>query len=238
MAGRKSDFTLPTLDDIFSTQEQRDEAKLSKIRDIPISEIDDFPDHPFKVRDDEDMPGVYTVTEQSYDKYEPQETHRVTVVAGQIAKVNFNNKLKRGELQVVKSSEDKLVEGVTFHLYGTSLSGIAVDEYAKTDENGVASFKDVLISGSTPYTLEEVDTAIRYVVPENQTAPVKWNEVTKRNFTNILKKFAVTVTKSDAEEGTAQGNATLGGAVYGIYKGDTLVDKYVTDKNGQFTTKE
>lgn len=55
MAGRKSDFTLPTLDDIFSTQEQRDEAKLSKIRDIPISEIDDFPDHPFKVRDDEDM---------------------------------------------------------------------------------------------------------------------------------------------------------------------------------------
>lgn len=191
-----------------------------------------------KIQIDNLMPGVYTVTEQSYDKYEPQETHRVTVVAGQIAKVNFNNKLKRGELQVVKSSEDKLVEGVTFHLYGTSLSGIAVDEYAKTDENGVASFKDVLISGSTPYTLEEVDTAIRYVVPENQTAPVKWNEVTKRNFTNILKKFAVTVTKSDTEEGTAQGNATLGGAVYGIYKGDTLVDKYVTDKNGQFTTKE
>ena len=55
MAGRKSDFTLPTLDDLFSTQEQRDEQKLSKIRDIPISEIDDFPDHPFKVRDDEDM---------------------------------------------------------------------------------------------------------------------------------------------------------------------------------------
>lgn len=55
MAGRKSDFTLPTLDDIFSTQEQRDEAKLAKIRDIPISEIDDFPNHPFKVRDDEDM---------------------------------------------------------------------------------------------------------------------------------------------------------------------------------------
>ena len=53
--GRKSDFTLPTFDSIFSTQEERDEAKLSKIRDIPISEIDDFPDHPFKVRDDEDM---------------------------------------------------------------------------------------------------------------------------------------------------------------------------------------
>ncbi len=55
MAGRKSDFTLPTLDDLFSTQELRDDAKLSKIRDIPLELIDDFPDHPFKVRDDENM---------------------------------------------------------------------------------------------------------------------------------------------------------------------------------------
>ena len=55
MAGRKSDFTLPTLDDLFSTQELRDDAKLSKIRDIPLELLDDFPDHPFKVRDDEDM---------------------------------------------------------------------------------------------------------------------------------------------------------------------------------------
>ncbi len=55
MAGRKSDFTLPTLDDLFSTQELRDDAKLSKIRVIPLELIDDFPDHPFKVRDDEDM---------------------------------------------------------------------------------------------------------------------------------------------------------------------------------------
>lgn len=191
-----------------------------------------------KIQIDNLMPGIYTVTEQSYDKYEPQETHRVTVVAGQTAKVNFNNKLKRGELQVVKSSEDKLVEGVTFHLYGTSLSGIVVDEYAVTDKNGVATFKDVLISGKTPYTLEEVDTAIRYVVPENQTAPVQWQEVTTRSFTNILKKFSVAVTKSDAEKGVAQGNASLAGAKYGIFSGEQLVDTYYTDQNGQFTTKE
>ena len=184
------------------------------------------------------MPGVYTVTEQSIDKYVPQEVHRVTVVAGQVATVNFNNVLKRGNLQVIKSSEDNLVEGVKFHLYGTSLAGIAVDEYAVTDKNGVATFKDVLISGSTPYTLEEVDTAIRYVIPEKQTAPIQWKKVTNRDFTNILKKFSVTVTKSDREEGTAQGDAKLSGAVYGIYKGDTLVDKYVTDSEGQFTTKE
>ena len=55
MAGRKSDFTLPKFDDIFSTQKMRDEEKLSKIRDIPIDLIDDFPDHPYRVQDDEDM---------------------------------------------------------------------------------------------------------------------------------------------------------------------------------------
>ena len=184
------------------------------------------------------MPGVYTVTEMDYDKYEPQESRRVTVVSGQVSTVTFNNKLKRGDLQIVKSSEDNLNEGVTFHLYGTSLSGIAVDEYAVTDENGVATFEDVLISGSTPYTVEEVDTAVRYVVPEAQSAPIRWNEVTNRSFLNILKKFTVTVTKSDTETGTAQGDASLAGAVYGIYKGETLVDTYTTDKNGQFVTKE
>ena len=55
MAGRKSDFTLPSFDDLFSSQKERDEARLDKIRDIPLELIDDFPDHPYKVRDDEDM---------------------------------------------------------------------------------------------------------------------------------------------------------------------------------------
>lgn len=180
-------------------------------------------------------PGVYTVTEQSYDKYEPQEVRRVTVVSGQVATVNFNNTLKRGTLIVTKTSEDGLNEGVKFHLYGTSLSGLAVDEYAVTDSAGKAVFSDVLIG--TGYTLEEVDTAIRYVVPEKQTAAVEWNTVTNKSFTNILKKWNVTVTKSDAETGLPQGDATLAGAVYGIYKGDQLVDTYTTDANGQFTTK-
>lgn len=180
-------------------------------------------------------PGVYTVTEQSYDKYEPQEVRRVTVVSGQVATVNFNNTLKRGTLIVTKTSEDGLNEGVKFHLYGTSLSGLAVDEYAVTDSTGKAVFSDVLIG--TGYTLEEVDTAIRYVVPEKQTAAVEWNTVTNKSFTNILKKWNVTVTKSDAEAGLPQGDATLAGAVYGIYKGDRLVDTCTTDANGQFTTK-
>ena len=182
------------------------------------------------------FPGTYTVTEQSIDKYEPQETQTITLIGGKTTTVNFNNTLKRGSLEVVKTSEDSLVEGVTFHLYGTSLSGLAVDEYAVTDANGVARFENVLISGNTPYVLEEVDTAVRYVVPASQTAPIEWNKVTERSFTNILKKFNVTVTKTDAETGTPQGDASFAGAVYGIYKGEELIDTYTTDENGQFTT--
>ena len=187
-----------------------------------------------EIRIDNLMPGTYTVTEQSYDKYEPQESHRVTVLAGQTMTVSFNNVLRRGELTVTKTSEDGLNQGVKFHLSGTSLSGLPVDEYAVTDENGVATFKDVLIG--TGYTLEEMDTAIRYVIPNSQSAAVEWNSVTNKSVSNILKKFNVTVTKSDCEVGTAQGDASLAGAAYGIYMGDQLVDTYYTDENGQFTT--
>ena len=74
------------------------------------------------------------------------------------------------------------------------------------------------------------------MVPNSQSAAVEWNSVTNKSFSNILKKFNVTVTKSDCEVGTAQGDASLAGAAYGIYKGDQLVDTYYTDENGQFTT--
>ena len=180
-------------------------------------------------------PGVYTVTEAEYDKYVPQETRRVTVVSGQVSTVTFNNVLKRGGLKVTKTAEDGLTEGMKFRLYGTSLSGIEVNEYAVTDKNGVAKFKDVLIG--TGYTLEEVDTLTRYVVPDKQTAAIEWNKVTEKSFDNILKKFNVTVTKSDSEKGLPQGDASLAGAKYGIYKGNQLIDTYTTDANGSFTTK-
>lgn len=180
-------------------------------------------------------PGVYTVTETEYDKYIPQEVRRVTVVSGQVSTVNFSNKLRRGDLTVKKTAEDGLTEGMKFRLYGTSISGIEVNEYAVTDKNGIAKFKDVLIG--TGYTLEEVDTPTRYVVPEKQTAAVEWNKVTNKSFDNVLKKFNVTVTKSDSEKGLPQGDASLAGAKYGIYKGNQLIDTYTTDANGQFTTK-
>ena len=183
---------------------------------------------------DDLRPGVYTVTEQSNDRYEPQEVRQVTVLSGQIATVTFHNTLKRGSLEVVKTSEDHLIEGVKFHLTGASLSGLPVDEYAVTDSTGKAVFSDVLIG--TGYVLSEVDTDVRYVIPEDQTAAVEWSKVTHKSIHNVLKKWNATVTKSDSATGTPQGDAKLSGAVYGVYKGGQLVDTYVTDGNGQFTT--
>lgn len=183
---------------------------------------------------DDLRPGAYTVTEQSSDRYEPQEVRQVTVISGQIATVTFHNTLKRGSLEVVKTSEDHLIEGVKFHLTGASLSGLPVDEYAVTDSTGKAVFSDVLIG--TGYVLSEVDTDVRYVIPEDQTAAVEWSKVTHKSIHNVLKKWNATVTKSDSATGTPQGDAKLSGAVYGVYKGGQLVDTYVTDGNGQFTT--
>lgn len=182
-------------------------------------------------------PGTYTVTEITEERYETQKSQKVTVTGGETTKVEFSNILKRGDLKVTKTSEDGFVEGVKFHLFGTSLSGAKVDEYATTDKSGVATFSNILISGTKPYTLEEVDTAIRYVVPADQEVTIKWKEVTNATVNNILKKFRVNVTKTDKETGEPQGDATLAGAVYGIYDRETLIDTYTTDKNGQFTTK-
>lgn len=128
-----------------------------------------------------------------------------------------------------------MVEGMKFRLSGTSLAGIEVNAFAVTDENGIATFKDVLIG--TGYILEEIDTPLRYVVPDKQTAAIEWNKVTEKSFDNDLKKFNVTVTKSDRRTGLPQGDASLAGAKYGIYKGNQLIDTYTTDANGQFVTK-
>lgn len=182
------------------------------------------------------VPGNYIVTEVTDSKYETQKSQTVKVESGKTATVTFENVLKKGSLEVVKTSEDNFNECVKFHLYGTSLSGANVDLYATTNADGVATFTNVLVSGDKLYTLEEVDTADRYVVPKKQTAPIEWNKVTQRSFENVLKKWNLTVTKVNSETKTAQGDASLAGAIYGIYDNGEVVDKYTTDKNGSFTT--
>ena len=181
--------------------------------------------------------GSYTVTEVGAgDYYEVPSSQNAVIEWNTVTQKNFNNTLKRGELKVTKTSEDGFVEGVKFRLTGTSQSGAKVDEIAVTDKNGVAVFKDVLIGSG--YVLSEVDTDIKYVLTDDQTTDIKWDEVTNNAFQNILKKFTVTVKKEDSETVKPQGDASLEGAVYGMYKGDKLVDRYTTDKNGSIKTKE
>ena len=182
-----------------------------------------------EIRIDDLKPGSYTVTEFVADHYEPQEVRTVTIVSGQTATVTFNNTLKRGSLQVTKDSEDGLVGGVQFKLSGTSLSGLPVEQYAVTDANGIATFEDVLISGHAPYVLEEVNTAERYIVPENQTAAIEWNEVTNNYFYNELKRGDLKVTKT-AEDGLVEG---MKFHLYGTSLSGEKVDEYAyTDENG------
>ena len=176
--------------------------------------------------------GVMEVTPEGY--YTEAEYQTVWVDYGNISTVEFENELQRGDIEVTKTSEDGLVEGVKFKLSGTSTTGIVVEEYATTNAEGVAFFEDIPVGDN--YVLEEVETAERYVVPAKQNVKVEWEYVTEASFNNVLKKFNLVLTKSDAEKGGAQGDATLEGAVYGIYKDGELLKSYTTDANGKFTT--
>ena len=168
-------------------------------------------------------------------KYIVPDSQDVEIEWDKVATAEVYNELKRGELKVIKTSEDNFVEGMRFHLYGTSLSGDKVSVYAYTDKNGVAVFEDILIGEN--YTVEEVNTAIRYVIPESQDAVIEWNKVTEVKFHNVLKKWRAEAQKLDSETvDKAQGDATLEGAVYGVFKDGALIDTYTTDKNGYFLT--
>ncbi|MFR3174991.1 MAG: collagen binding domain-containing protein, partial [Acutalibacteraceae bacterium] len=93
------------------------------------------------------------------------------------------------------------------------------------------------LQDGTVLTVTEL-TSDQYVQPQSQTVTIKANQTATVNFSNVLKKWTATVTKRDSSTGTAQGDASLAGAIYGVYRGNDLIDQYTTDTNGQFTTKE
>ena len=158
------------------------------------------------------VPGNYTVTEITESKYETQKSQTVKVESGKTATVTFENVLKKGSLVVVKTSENNFNEGVKFHLYGTSLSGASVDLYATTNSDGIAKFENVLVSGDKPYTLEEVNTADRYVVPKTQRVVIEWNKVTKKEVENKIIRGSI--------KGLKIGNETkenIEGALFGLF---------------------
>lgn len=133
-----------------------------------------------------------------------------------------------GDMKLVKTSEDGIVAGINFTVTGAN----GFSKTVTTNANGEIDISD-LLPGTYTITEENID---RYVPNQSQTITVSSNKTSSVNFYNILKKFRVTVTKQDYEKGHAQGDAKLGGAVYGLYKGDDLVAQYTTDSNGSFTT--
>lgn len=140
---------------------------------------------------------------------------------------SFKVKTATGNARIVKTSEDGEVEGIKFTLTGNGLTYTGV-----TDSKGVF-LKENIPAGTYTVTEESVD---KYVPQKPQTVTVRGGETATVNFDNILKKFRVKVVKTDIEKGEAQGDASLAGAKYGLFKGDELVDTYVTDSNASFVT--
>lgn len=140
---------------------------------------------------------------------------------------SFKVKTATGNARIVKTSEDGEVEGIKFTITGNGLTYTGV-----TDSKGVF-LKSNIPAGTYTVTEESID---KYVPQKSQTVTVRGGETATVNFDNILKKFRVKVVKTDIEKGTAQGDASLAGAKYGLFKGDELIDTYVTDSNASFTT--
>ncbi len=276
------------------------------------------------------LPGTYTVTEITEDRYVENASKTVTISSDQTAEVSFSNKLKKGDLKIQKACDDGLVAGLKFRV---TASVIGYDKTFETDKNGVIVIEDLQVYDSqnrlityrceevdTPiryeavagqsstliygvevalkfnnktktepariikvsedgdisgkkfeitstngykkvfttdesgsftteelpvyntsnevihYTVSEIETDVKYVQPESQTFTLVAGDATVK-FSNILKKFRVEVVKTDAVTGSRpQGDGSLAGATYGIYKGGELIDVFTTDSQGKFTT--
>ena len=139
----------------------------------------------------------------------------------------FKVKTSSGNLKLVKTSEDGNVANIEFTVKGDDYS-----KTVKTNSKGEFELSD-LFPGK--YTVTE-HTPTEYAEQKSKTVNVESGKTATVSFSNVLKKWNLTVTKTDAETKSAQGDASLAGAVYGIYNNGKLVDKYTTDKNGSFTT--
>jgi len=184
---------------------------------------------------------TYTITEINVDtRYETPKAQNVTLTSGTVdltVTANFVNELKTGAIRINKQSEDGQNGDRTFVITGNG------ETYTiTTGADGIAIHPDIPVYNSEnkkiEYTISEKDVPIRYVTPADQTTTLTADATVDVTFENVLKKFTVEVTKEDIENGTAQGDTSLAGAVYGLYDGDELVKSYTTDENGSFKTSE
>ena len=184
---------------------------------------------------------TYTVSEINVDtRYEVPKAQNVTLTSGDVdltVNVKFNNQLKTGSIKINKQSEDNQNGDREF-----TITGNGKTYTIKTGSDGMAILSNIPVYNSNnekiTYTISEKNVPVKYVVPADQTATLTADATTTKTFKNILKKFTVEVTKQDSETASAQGNGTLAGAVYGLYKDGELADTYTTDENGYFKTKE
>ena len=184
---------------------------------------------------------TYTVCEINVDtRYETPKAQNVTLTSGDVdltVNVRFNNELKTGSIKINKQSEDNQNGGREF-----TVTGNGKTYSIKTGSDGVAILSDIPVYDSNNqkivYTISEKNVPIKYVVPASQTVTLTADETTSVTFENVLKKFTLEVTKKDSEKAEKQGDASLAGAVYGVFKDSVLIDEYTTDENGYFKTKE
>ena len=176
------------------------------------------------------VPGVVTGGTKYWlrDEYQNVVTFDVKGSAEPV-KCYFSLEIKAGTLQLVKTSEDGKVEGIPFHI-----SGNGIEKDVVTGPDGTIRV-DNLQAGNYTVTEQAPD---KYVQPESQQVTIYPGQTSSVNFSNILKKFTVDMEKVDSATGEAQGDSTLDGAVYGLFKGETLLDTYTTANGGKFTTKE
>lgn len=183
----------------------------------------------------------YTISEINVDtRYEAPKAKNVKLTDGGVdltINVKFNNELKTGSIKINKQSEDNHNGGREF-----TVTGNGKTYSIKTGSDGVAILSDIPVYDSNNqkivYTISEKNVPVKYVIPAEQTVTLTADETTSVTFENVLKKFTLEVTKKDSENGSAQGNASLAGAVYGVFKDSVLKDEYTTDENGYFKSKE
>lgn len=183
----------------------------------------------------------YTISEINVDtRYETPKAKNVKLTDGDVdltVNVKFNNELKTGSIKINKQSEDNQNGGREF-----TVTGNGKTYSIKTGSDGVAILSDIPVYDSNNqkivYTISEKNVPIKYVVPASQTVTLTADETTSVTFENVLKKFTLEVTKKDSEKAEKQGDASLAGAVYGVFKDSVLIDEYTTDENGYFKTKE
>ena len=176
------------------------------------------------------IPGVVTGGTKYWlrDEYQNVVTFDVKGSAEPV-KCYFSLEIKAGTLQLVKTSEDGEVSGIPFHI-----SGNGIEKDVVTGPDGSIRV-DNLQAGTYTVTERAPD---KYVQPESKQVTIYPGQTSSVSFSNLLKKFTVKLDKVDSETEEAQGDSSLDGALYGMFKGENLLDTYTTANGGKFTTKE